>query len=293
MRTNPKLLILGNARHGKDTFAEILRDRFGLKFVSSSQAAADIFIYDTLKEKYGYKTPEECFEDRMNHRQEWYEMICDYNKDDRARLAKGILSMADCYVGMRDRDEIVECMKQKLFDIVIWVDASERLPLEDGSSFNIDKTCATIILENNETLEIFERKAIELGKILFNVEPRLKIEEINQEGGFLNFFKNKILDGLTEDEIDMDGLDRPLYELLNNTNVHGWPEDIDLENHEIISLDDRGLTLIGGGDWQKPQKIQLMFDGVKLHAVLVEPAEFVDGIADEEVLKMIGFSLQE
>ena len=164
---SPKLLIIGSARWGKDTFAEILRDDFGLKFISSSQAAADIFIYDTLKDKYGYKTPEECFEDRMNHRQEWYEMICDYNKDDRAKLAKGILSMADCYVGMRDRDEITECMKQGLFDLIIWIDASDRLPLEDASSFNIDKSCADIIIENNDDFENFREKVRRLGNLLF------------------------------------------------------------------------------------------------------------------------------
>jgi len=70
----PKLLIIGHARHGKDTLAELLRDTFELKFVSSSQAASDIFIFDELKDKYGYTTPEECFEDRVNHRAEWYDM---------------------------------------------------------------------------------------------------------------------------------------------------------------------------------------------------------------------------
>ena len=33
---NPKLLIIGHARHGKDTVAEILRDTHGYDFVSSS-----------------------------------------------------------------------------------------------------------------------------------------------------------------------------------------------------------------------------------------------------------------
>ena len=155
-------------RHGKDTFAEILRDEFGLTFISSSQAAADIFIYDELKEKYGYTTSIECFEDSMNHRQEWYEMICDYNKDDKAKLAKGILSMADCYVGMRDRGEIEECIKQGLFDLVIWIDASERLPLEDANSFNIDKSCADIIIENNDDYETFKSKVIRIGNSLLN-----------------------------------------------------------------------------------------------------------------------------
>lgn len=162
----PKLLILGHKRHGKDTLAEMLRDKFGLKFISSSQAAADIFIYDELKEKYGYKTSEECFEDRVNHRQEWYEMIRDYNEGDRARLAKGILENADCYVGMRDREEIDECMNQGLFELIIWVDASERLELEDSSSFNIDKSCADVIIDNNGTLEQFEARVNRFGKIL-------------------------------------------------------------------------------------------------------------------------------
>jgi hypothetical protein len=161
-----KLLIIGNQRHGKDSFAEILSEEFGYTFASSSQSAADIFIYDALKDKYGYTTAEECFEDRVNHRAEWYDMICDYNKDDKARLAKGILELSDCYVGMRDRDEITECMKQGLFDIIIWVDASERLPLEDVSSFNIDRSCADVIVENNGTYDEFRDKVIRLGKII-------------------------------------------------------------------------------------------------------------------------------
>jgi len=161
----PKLLILGSGRHGKDTFAEILQEYFGLKFVSSSQAAADIFIYDKLKKLYGYATPEECYNDRSNHRAEWYQMICEYNKDDRAKLAKGILELNDCYVGMRDRDEINECMVQGLFDLIIWVDASKRLPSEDASSFNIDISCADIIIDNNGTFEQFKERVLRLGKI--------------------------------------------------------------------------------------------------------------------------------
>jgi dephospho-CoA kinase len=162
----PKMLVLGNMRHGKDTLAEILQDEFGYTFQSSSQAAADIFLYNTLKDRYGYTTSEECFEDRVNHRAEWKQLICDYNKDDRAKLAKGILEYSDCYVGMRDREEINECMRQGLFDIIIWVDASERLPLEDPSSFDIDKTCADIIIENNGTFEQFKEKVLRLGKFL-------------------------------------------------------------------------------------------------------------------------------
>lgn len=162
----PKLLIIGSARWGKDTLAELLEEQIGLKFLSSSLAASNIFLYDALKEKYGYTTPEECFEDRMNRRPEWYQLICDYNKDDKARLAKGILEITDCYVGMRDRDEIQECIKQGLFDLIVWVDASERLPLESKESFNIDKSCADVIIDNNGTFEQFKERVKRFGKIL-------------------------------------------------------------------------------------------------------------------------------
>ena len=164
-KKNIKLCVIGNCRHGKDSFSEILNQEFGYTFESSSKAAANIFLYDLLKDKYGYKTPEECFEDRMNHRQEWYEAICEYNKDDKAKLAKGILERSDCYVGMRDWEEIDECMRQGLFDLIVWVDASERLPNEDASSFNITKDCADIIIENNTDFEAFRQRVIRLGKL--------------------------------------------------------------------------------------------------------------------------------
>ncbi len=163
-----KILILGNARHGKDTLAELFHEHFGLTFMSSSQASADFFLYDQLKDKYGYNSPEECFNDRVNHREEWYLAICDYNKDNRARLAQDILSKTDCYVGMRDKAEFDECVKQKLFDLIIWVDASKRLPLEPGTSFNISVSDADIVVENNGTYDDFVEKAKRIGKLLFN-----------------------------------------------------------------------------------------------------------------------------
>lgn len=160
-----KILIIGHGRHGKDTLAELLKVHSGLSFKSSSLAAAEIFIYDALKEKYGYETLMQCYDDRHNHRAEWYNLITGYNENDRARLAKEILSTNDCYVGMRDREEIQECRRQGIFDLIIWVDASDRLPLEDSSSFNIDKGLADIILENNSTLSEFESKVIRLCSI--------------------------------------------------------------------------------------------------------------------------------
>lgn len=166
-KIQPTLLVISGMRSGKDTFGEIMASEFGLKYTASSQAAADIFIFDELKDKYKYETVDDCFNDRFNHRAEWYNLICEYNKDDKARLAKEILKYSDAYIGMRDREEIAECIKQNLFDIVIWIDASDRVPLEGSDSFNIDKSCADIIIENNSDYKSFKDKVINFGNLIY------------------------------------------------------------------------------------------------------------------------------
>ena len=136
-RKNLQILIVGHKNHGKTFVANELCKLTKMKFKDSSMAAADIFLFDELKEKYKYETVKECFNNRVNHRAEWYDLICEYNKDDKAKLAKAILKENDIYVGMRNKEEIAECNKQNLFDYVIGVFDPDK-PLEDSDSFNID-----------------------------------------------------------------------------------------------------------------------------------------------------------
>lgn len=171
---NRKILILGHMRHGKDTVAEMIKNQYGYNFKSSSQAAADIFIYEVLKDKYGYKNPEECFEDRVHHRAEWYNLICEYNSTDKARLAKEILKKDDMYVGMRDKDEIRECLSQGVFDLVLGV-YNPNKPLEPASSFNIDLwEAADIIIPNAGSLDDLRRRVLLLEPLINKQFTHLK-----------------------------------------------------------------------------------------------------------------------
>ena len=130
-----KICIIGHARHGKDTLAEMINQRYGYKSESSSQAASRLFLYDALKDKYGYKTPEECFEDRVNHRAEWFDMICEYNKNYPGQLAADIMKSNDIYTGMRSNRELVACIDDGIFDLVIGV-FDPMKPLEPRDSFH-------------------------------------------------------------------------------------------------------------------------------------------------------------
>lgn len=131
------LLIIGHARHGKTEAAKILTKEIGFRFKDSSQASAEIFLFDKLKDKYGYKNFNECFEDRVNHREEWFEEICKFNKDDPSRLAKAIMKSANIYCGMRSNREIIKCIEDKVFDFILNI-YNPRLPKESSESFDID-----------------------------------------------------------------------------------------------------------------------------------------------------------
>jgi dephospho-CoA kinase len=160
-----KILIIGHARHGKTTVAEMILEEYNLTFKDSSMASAEIFIYDELKTKYGYKTFEECYEDRKQHRDEWFNLICEYNIPDKTRLATEILNRASVYVGMRANDELQACIENNIFDYIIGV-YTHRMPEEPKSSFDIDlwKEC-DFIIPNDGTIEDLRNKINKLHKI--------------------------------------------------------------------------------------------------------------------------------
>lgn len=149
-----KLMILGYARHGKDTVAEILADSFGLTFISSSLFAAKKVMVPYF-ESIGVHYPsfEACYEDRVNRRQEWYEQIKAYNIPDRARLPRELYAEADVYVGIRNAEELKAAQDEHLFDYSIWVDRSRHVPPEFTTSNTIDKSMANYVIDNNGTLE--------------------------------------------------------------------------------------------------------------------------------------------
>jgi hypothetical protein len=111
-----------------------------------------------LKNKYNYKTEEECYEDRHNHRDEWYNAIVAYNTPNAAKLGTAIFNMYDIYCGLRNKDEFYALYKNRVFDYAIWVDRSKHLPLENESSMSLTMSMADIIIDNNGTLEQLEQQ---------------------------------------------------------------------------------------------------------------------------------------
>lgn len=148
-----KLLVIGHGRHGKDTVCEMLRDKYGYSFESSSQFCSKLFIYNQLKSKYGYTNEEQCYADRHNHRAEWYDAICAYNYPDAARLGREIFKEHDIYCGLRNKREFFAMKNTNVFDYAIWVDRSDHLPEEDSSSMSLKQWMADFTIDNNSSKE--------------------------------------------------------------------------------------------------------------------------------------------
>ena len=148
-----KLLVIGHGRHGKDTVCEMLRDDYGYSFESSSKFCSKLFIYNNLKDKYGYTDEEQCYADRHNHRQEWYEAICDYNVPDAATLGREMFAEYDIYCGLRNKKEFHAMKNTSVFDYAIWVDRSDHLPPESKDSMSLEQWMADYTIDNNGTLE--------------------------------------------------------------------------------------------------------------------------------------------
>lgn len=157
-RDRPKLLIIGHARHGKDTLAKKIRDKLGFRFTSSSVFVGKECIWPEWG-KERYNSFEEMFADRVNHRATWASLISAYNTPDKTKTAKIMIARGfDMYVGMRRMDEFTACRQAKLFDCVIWVDAIKRLPPEGRESMELTAACADLYCDNNgpeEAMDLF------------------------------------------------------------------------------------------------------------------------------------------
>lgn len=175
-----KILIVGYGRHGKDSVAEILRDEFGLSFISSSLFAAERVMmpyFDSIG--VHYDTAGDCYDDRHTgeNRALWHKQIMAYNSPDKRRLAREILAETDMYVGMRSEEEFAAA--RDLFDHIVWVDASKRgIPPEPKSSMTIEYDPEIMdLIENDGSLGDLRERTIAWAQSI-GLEPELKFYDL-------------------------------------------------------------------------------------------------------------------
>lgn len=146
------IVITGFRENGKDTACKILGSPpYCLSSISSSWFACKTFLFEQLKEEYGYSSMEECYDDRMSPamRKVWYEAIKAYNTPDGSRLGRGIFQEHPIYNGLRSIDEYHALKAADMIDLFIWIDAEERVGVESSDSMTLHKGLADVVVDNN------------------------------------------------------------------------------------------------------------------------------------------------
>lgn len=174
----PRLIVVGYGRHGKDTVCELLRDNHNYTFESSSKFCSKHFIFNELKDKYGYTTEEECYADRHNHRAEWYNLISGFCDPDAAKLGKAIFSEYDIYCGLRNKREFYAMKNQGIFDYAIWVDRSDHVEPEAKDSMSIEPWMTDYVIDNNRDEAALARNVDDLARTIIR-KSRYKTEQLN------------------------------------------------------------------------------------------------------------------
>ena len=127
-------------------------------FASSSEFAAQKAVFPVMSDFY--HTWQDCFADRANHRELWFHAITAYNMCPGPCLAEQILVEHGTYVGMRKRDEFVKI--RHLIDRVLWVDRSDRLPIEHICSMELTPADADLVLGNNRDFSYLAGQVLKL-----------------------------------------------------------------------------------------------------------------------------------
>jgi dephospho-CoA kinase len=140
------ILVLGHGGHGKSEVGRLLGYR-GHTWMDSSRFAFEKVVYPVIGHRY--ESMNDCYADRRNCREEWFNLISGYNNPAN-RLAKELTAEYNVYIGMRSMREFVASWK--MFDLILWVDRTEHMRLDVSMEISFTRDIMTWI-DNNGTIE--------------------------------------------------------------------------------------------------------------------------------------------
>lgn len=150
--THPlRIAVCGYGRHGKNTVAKHLADMLGLRYAQSTSEAAAMLVFRQIGKRWGYRTAQECWDDRHAHREEWADIIWRYNQPHGISLYEDMLAENDIIEGIRNADELTACKVRGIVDVSVWVDAAKRLPPEGQGSCTLKLEDCDHVIDNNGT----------------------------------------------------------------------------------------------------------------------------------------------
>jgi hypothetical protein len=146
------ICFVGWGRSGKDEAASTLDGVGPMKFCGSTSWQALPFIARKLR-----VAPQIAWETRHQNRQFWKD-YCDWlRRDDPAFLIRLALEAGNIVSGIRDRVEIEQARKEKLFDRIVWIDRPGT-PVDPTVTFGSEM--ADFVIINAGSLESYRQRVL-------------------------------------------------------------------------------------------------------------------------------------
>jgi len=149
-RKGLRIAISGRGQSGKDTTCEWLAEHTSLLYKESTSMAALTHVFLQIGPLYGYETPEDCYQDRSNHREEWRDAIEQLG----VGLYWGMMNHNDIINGIRSKREFQTAKRQGLFCLSVWIEAQDA---PEDKSLSYDSSLCDITVINDKTLGFFEK----------------------------------------------------------------------------------------------------------------------------------------
>ena len=144
--------ICGNGESGKDTVADFIRDKFGLRFSKGTSAWAADIVYREMKDLgHEYPSVKACWDDRRNHRKLWADTIGEYNYGDPIRMYRELLEEQDILQGIRWLHEFEACKAAGLVDAWLYLD---RPGTKDPTNQIRPEHCDFVIVNDGTVMQM-------------------------------------------------------------------------------------------------------------------------------------------
>lgn len=153
-----KFYVVGMTQHGKDEVSSYLAKKLDLTFNNASMTAIDTFMWPVVRDSLDYKTQQEFYDNRHQHKVLMHELYGLFNRTNPSAFSEVVFEKGDIYNGIRHQEQIDKGMADGIATHVIWVDASERKDPETSDSFKLKYKDEYIWIDNNGTLEELHSK---------------------------------------------------------------------------------------------------------------------------------------
>jgi len=154
-----RVLFIGHGRHGKDTACSALAAATG--WVNAGTTS--LYLANHVAQR-ALRPAAEVYATRHQNRDLWRRIGDEIRQRDPALLVKEALRVGPITGGCRGLPEVRAVRAESLVDLIVWVDASKRLPPDPTMEFGPEE--ADIVVQNDGTEAELIRKIQRLGGAL-------------------------------------------------------------------------------------------------------------------------------